>query len=211
MKYIIAGFGKFGRLAFERLTAQFPNGELIVIDKRIDRSVPIGGRRISAIEGDAVQYLLNAPGLEADDFLIPMTPFHLAASYVQERRPGTAYVPVPPGLESITPNPVILNESNLCCTKSSVLCPDDCPEGDYCMVTGEPRTQPLYDMLARLSAPGYSMAVQRSFQALPGIGGFPLGDLWRIERGLPEGKILLATSCKCHGIVTALHVGRGVS
>jgi hypothetical protein len=84
------------------------------------------------------------------------------------------------------------------------MCPDDCPEGDFCMVTGEPRDEPLFRTLAKIAIPGFGIIVQRSFQVLPGIGGYPFADLRSLGQKIKQGPYVLATSCKCHGILTGL-------
>ena len=52
------------------------------------------------------------------------------------------------------------------------MCPDDCPEGETCTVTGLPRV-PLYDELELLKSPDWTTLIQRSFQILTGS--------WRIS------------------------------
>jgi hypothetical protein len=103
----------------------------------------------------------------------------------------------------LLPNPMVVNESNIVCSRADFVCPDDCPEGELCTVTGKPR-EPLYDALERLELPGYNMLVQRSSQILPGVGGYRLGDLHRLAHFVDKGRFLIATSCKCHGILTAI-------
>jgi hypothetical protein len=71
-------------------------------------------------------------------------------------------------------------------------------------VTGERRDQPLYRTIAETRLPGFTTVVQRSYQILPGMGGYPMGDLWTLAERLQRGQYIVATSCKCHGILTAL-------
>ena len=204
MKHVIAGFGKFGRLALKRLTEAMPAAQIIVIEPEKDFHGIEDHSRINAIRGDAVSVLLNSPELEAGDVIIPMVPFHLAAAFLLAALPGAREINLPDGLPSIVPNPWRLNDSNLCCSRSNFLCPDDCPEGDVCMVTGEPRDEPLYSFIGSLDVPGFTVLVQRSFQILPGIGGYPLGNLWKLRGLIDSGRYLIATSCKCHGIMTGI-------
>jgi hypothetical protein len=139
--------------------------------------------------------------------IVPMVPFHFLAAYILKKDHQCSAIPVPPDLASNLPNPFALDDANLCCSRADFLCPDDCPEGDSCTVTGEPR-EPLYALIEQIRSPGFTVLVQRSFQILPGVGGYTLGDLRRLQRRIERGKYLVATSCKCHGIVTALEAGK---
>ncbi|MEW6352505.1 MAG: hypothetical protein AB1646_25950 [Thermodesulfobacteriota bacterium] len=105
-----------------------------------------------------------------------------------------------------TSRPVPVDACTLCCSRADFLCPDDCPEGDLCSVTGMPRDLPLSETLEAVRVPGYVTLVQRSGQILPGIGGYPLGELRALGLHCAAGRYLVATSCKCHGIVTAIRI-----
>jgi hypothetical protein len=107
-------------------------------------------------------------------------------------------------LSGLVPNPFALDGSNLCCSRADFFCPDDCPEGDLCTVTGEPREEPLYRMLEELEVPGVTVLVLRSRQIMPGIGGYLLGELMDLTERIPQGRSLIATSCKCHGVITSI-------
>ena len=158
---------------------------------------------VSIIEGDAASLLLDAPLFHAEDLIIPMVPFNLAASYVLAKHANTREIAVPEEMIDLLPNPMVVNESNIVCSRADFVCPDDCPEGELCTVTGKPR-EPLYDALERLELPGYNILVQRSSQILPGVGGYRLGDLHGLVHLVDKGRFLIATSCKCHGILTAI-------
>jgi hypothetical protein len=204
MKYVIAGFGKFGRLALERLIDTAPANGIIVVEHKKDLHGIDDPRRVHTVRGDIVSVLLNSPALEADDMIIPMVPFHLAAAFLLATLPDAREISLPQELAGMVPNPWSLNDSNLCCSRSDFICPDDCPEGDVCAVTGEPRDEPLYQFIRLLEIPGFAVLVQRSFQILPGIGGYSLGDLWKLRGLIDSGKYIVATSCKCHGIMTGI-------
>ena len=80
--FVIAGLGKFGCLALERLQNAFPHSRIIVLEQDAEKSACKSSPRVSVIEGDAVSLLLNSPLLSAEDFIIPMVPFNVAATYV---------------------------------------------------------------------------------------------------------------------------------
>jgi hypothetical protein len=201
--FVIAGLGKFGRLALERLQHSFPHSRIIVLEQDGEKSACKFSPQVSIIEGDAVSLLLDAPLFSAEDLIIPMVPFNLAASYVLAKHANTREIAIPEEMLHLLPNPMVVNESNIVCSRADFVCPDDCPEGELCTVTGKPR-EPLYDALGRLELPGYNIQVQKSSQILPGVGGYRLGDLHRLAHLVDKGRFVIATSCKCHGNLTAI-------
>jgi hypothetical protein len=200
MKFVIAGFGKFGHIAVERLREAFPSPEIVVIDdNKLSLSQAPGG--VDTIAGDA-KSLLELVEIAPDDVIIPMVPLNLAAAMISNgsRRPA-----LPAGLEVGLPNARFVNESNLICSVSDYLCPDNCPQGDFCCVTGKFR-DPLYGKLEQLTAGGKKVNVLRSFQIVPGVGGYTGQDFANLRDGLEPGVNYVATSCKCHAIITAVWV-----
>ncbi len=207
MRYLIAGFGKFGRLALARIERSFPDSSIEVLDPDAEKFPEDSSGRAVFRNVDAVQFLAEASSRNEDEVIVPMVPFHLVAAYILARDHQCRTIPVPPDLASKLPNPFILDDSNLCCSRADFVCPDDCPEGDLCTVTGEPR-EPLFALIEQIRSPEFTVLVQRSFQILPGVGGYTLGDVRRLQRRIERGKYLVATSCKCHGIVTAIEAGK---
>lgn len=206
MKYLIAGFGRFGRLALARLGKSFPDSYVEVLEQDSTRIVEGCSGRVVFRNVDAVSFLAESSGRDDDEVIVPMVPFHLAGAYILKKSPECREIPIPSDLSSKVPNPFPLDRSNLCCSRADFICPDDCPEGDLCTVTGEPR-EPLYALLEQTESPGFTVLVQRSFQILPGVGGYSLGELRRLHQRIRAGKYLVATSCKCHAIVTAIDAG----
>jgi hypothetical protein len=203
MTFVIAGFGKFGRLALERLQNSFPQSRIIILEKGEGISSWKFSPQVLPIEGDAVSLLLDSPLIHAEDIIIPMVPFNLAASYVLARHADSYAIAAPEGLLPLLPNSLRINTSNIVCSRADFVCPDDCPEGPNCTLRGKPR-EPLYSLLERLDVDGYRMLVQRSSQILPGVGGYRLGDLHELADRVDKGRLIVATSCKCHGILTAI-------
>jgi hypothetical protein len=202
MKFVVAGFGKFGRFAVERLRkARTGVGVLVLEQDPIrSRSVPPEAR---VILGEAVAVIADSSELEPDDIIIPMVPFNLAAEYVLRKRYGAEKAPLPEGLAALLPNPYVIDEFNLACSNADFLCPDDCAEGELCTVTGQPRV-PLYDRISRISLPNCRILIQHSVQILPGVGGYSFAGLSELENQLGSGRHLIATSCKCHAILTCV-------
>jgi hypothetical protein len=201
--FVIAGFGKFGRLALERLQNSFPQSRIIVLERGAAISAWTFSHHVLPIEGDAVSLLLDSPLIRAEDIIIPMVPFNLAASYVLARHANSYEIAAPEELLPLLPNPLRINASNIVCSRADFVCPDDCAEGASCTVTGKPR-KPIYDLLERLDFDEYKILVQKSSQILPGVGGYRLADLRKLACRVDKGRFIVATSCKCHGILTAI-------
>jgi hypothetical protein len=92
---------------------------------------------------------------------------------------------------------------------ANFLCPEECPEpAQYCTVTKQRRPKPLYQILEGIKAP-FESKVIRSQQLGPGVGGYrPAALLDLLEnikkRMEPPRTILISTSCRCHGVTSAL-------
>jgi hypothetical protein len=205
MSYIVLGYGKFGRLAVERLHAAFPSISITVVERSPAQVAGCSPAGAAVVREDATAFLLTSELATPEAIIIPMVPFHLAASYIMARASGCRESPLPANLMEMVPNPLRLDEATLCCSKADFLCPDDCPEGDACTVTGLPRT-PLYCDLEALRIPEITVLIQRSAQILPGIGGYQFKDLQSMALRIPSGKYIVGTSCKCHAIMTGLEV-----
>lgn len=207
MKYVIAGYGRFGKIAVERLGSAFPRATIMVMDPKGFAELEFGLASVTAIQADAVSVLRDSTTVDDEDVIVPMVPFHLAAAYVLAKRPSVRETALPDFVAAIAPNPFRLNVSTLACSWADFLCPDDCPEGELCTVTGQPRDEPLYAFLARLAVPGFEMHVQRSHQILPGVGGYTAAELRDLERRINPTACIIATACRCHGILTAVQAG----
>jgi hypothetical protein len=205
MRFILAGYGKFGRSAFEKLTRDPRSSHITVIDPASDFSDIEHMNEVTLVRGDAVSYLAQASESDADDMIIPMTPFHLAARYMQAVTRYLKEGAFPKTLEGRLPNPIKLSEGVVCFSLADHLCPDGCEEGDECTVTGESRNPPMYRRLDTLFTPDRPLITARSAQILPGVGGYRMRDLLALpQRAENAAKLLIATACRCHGIMTAL-------
>lgn len=205
----IIGCGRFGRLALERLNAQKGEKTFVIVDRvrEID-SEPL--QNVKIINDDGVlflkKYLIrqNSP-----DWIIPALPLHLAAQWCMSDY-GHVHVkrcPVPKELEKKLPNPISGPSGDIYTSMADFLCPDDCPEpADYCPFTNKKRDENLFDRLEGIKIPGFEILVLRSRQLAPGVGGYRPDELFALHEKLTEkpGKYLIATSCRCHGVVTAV-------
>ena len=141
------------------------------------------------------------------DWIIPMVPLHVAYHWLLKGPlAGSGWKPlaVPGGLSHLVPTTQCGPEGELYLSRAQHLCPDDCAEPEVCPVTGESRDLPLHQELASLA--GYEIRVIPSQQLAPGVGGYAPRQLLDLARdmGVLRGKVLIATACRCHGVVHAL-------
>jgi hypothetical protein len=217
---IILGAGQFGaraaRLLHERPLATLPDGSLTVVDLDQDKLAGLKGLGVCPIREDAVRFLVAArSSLKETHILVPAVPVHLAAEWLFEAlrdRCPVRRASVPQNLRPVLPHTWKGSEGSLLVSYADFLCPDDCDEPDYCTVTGERRDVPLYERIQKLQVPGYLVHVIRSRQLAPGVGGYTVAKLWAMAAAIGEGgrgKWLLATACRCHGVISALEIGEG--
>jgi hypothetical protein len=135
-----------------------------------------------------------------------MVPFHLAAGVFMAAIESAHECALEEAMDGIAPNHMTLDRSNACYSWASFMCPDDCPEGPLCSVTGKPRDEPMYGILGKAYAFGAPIRVVRSLQTLPGVGGYYLEAIRELILHRSEDRFALATSCRCHAIVTGLEI-----
>jgi hypothetical protein len=208
----IVGYGHFGQRALQVVQADRPDAVFRIIDTHLPQDELLGRENAATVTGDGVTVLasLLARG-DRPGWIIPALPVHLAAEWCLASASfsaGAAWVkrPVPEEVCRTVPNPVRSEGGECYASYAAFRCPEDCPEpAEHCYVTGKPRT-PLYDQLREISIAGYRMAVIRSFQLAPGVGGYTPGQLFELQRSLGEGSghCLICTASRCHGVITAV-------
>jgi hypothetical protein len=210
--YLILGAGKFGRLALKRLTRQDAAASFVVVDQdpaALARKLDgLPGR--TPVQAEAVGFLVqHLRGDDRWDWIIPMVPVHVAFQWLLAGPlAGSAWQPAaaPERLAGLIPGARRGPYGELYLSRAQHLCPDDCAEPEVCPVTGESRDLPLHQELAALKLAGYEIRVIPSRQLAPGVGGYPpwrLLDLAR-DMGTLGGNVLIATACRCHGVIHGL-------
>jgi hypothetical protein len=202
MKFIVAGFGQFGQLALDRIQDTFPSPEFVIIDTDPDtlNKVPEGHTCILA---DAVLFLCKSRDLVEDDIVLPMVPFNLVAECALRFKVELSKASLPDEIEKLLPNPFRMDDHTIFFSQAEFKCPDDCPEGEKCTVTGEYRL-PLYEYLEKQDFGRAKLKLMQSFQVTPGVGGFRFGELMQLIDGIEGGLNLVGSSCKCHAVLTAV-------
>jgi hypothetical protein len=211
--FLILGAGKFGLLAIQRLSAQDPEARLVVVDRQpaaLARARSLEVKGVDLVEAEAIDYLAAHLGPEPPwSWLIPMVPVHVAYAWLlagplagQGWGPGE----VPGELEDLAALAIRGAEGELYLSRATHVCPDDCAEPEVCPVTGEERGQPLFQKLAEASRPELPLHVVASRQLAPGVGGYSPRRLLELAAAVAgaKGPLLVATACRCHGVVHGL-------
>ena len=210
--YLILGAGKFGRLALNRLARQDAAASFVVVDSdpaalTMTLDVVPGLTRVAS---EAAAFLVQHLGGGGRwDWIIPMVPMHVALHWLLAGPlAGSAWQPAaaPEACARLFPGARRGPHGELYLSRARHLCPDDCAEPEVCPVNGESRHLPLHQELASLHLAGYEIRVIASRQLAPGVGGYSPGRLLDLARdmGALQGKVLIATACRCHGVIQGL-------
>lgn len=212
--YLILGAGKFGRLALKRLAWQDERASFWVVDRApqaLAAARDLVRAQVKGVEAEAIAFLVeNLKGNGPWDWLIPTVPLHVAFSWLWQgplAGRGWETLEVPEVVGHLTPLARRGVQGELYLSRATHLCPDDCQEPDtVCPVSGQPQGLPLHEELATLKLSDFQVRVIASRQLAPGVGGYPPRQLPALARELAamEGKVLVATACRCHGVVHVL-------
>lgn len=213
----ILGAGRFGRLAAERLGKRFPRASIRVVDQREERLKAVERDFGLPTQAEDALSHLSRGEFSDDVWIIPAVPVHVAFHWVLDRlsRSGSArMLPVPDAADSQVPNPYRVADGTLFASYATFICPDACNEpDDICTHTRQRRLGNLFEHLESIVLPGYGIVVVRSWQLAPGVGGYPAGYLaarLKVVEQTP-GRYLVATSCRCHGVLNCLEWNRASS
>jgi hypothetical protein len=207
----IIGAGHFGRLAVDRLSHLYPPDKMLVIDADEEALAPLPSTGIRIQQAEGVDFLIQHFRLKGGpDWIIPAVPIHLVYRWLLARLGKSGRpVPVPPWVSEFLPNPWSAEGGGYYISLADDICPDDCPEPSaICTRTRLPRKGILYRNLEALTLAGWSMKIMRSRQLAPGVGGLRTKDLWdfQSEIQMTTGQIIVATACKCHGVLHGLEI-----
>jgi hypothetical protein len=210
-KIRILGAGRFGRLAAERLLRRYPDASFLVVDSREEKLREVQSKcNLPVRNEDAVASLEKDP-VSDDAWIIPAVPVHVAFLWLLDelRRTGECIaMPVPDTVDAQVPNPYRVPDGTVYASFATFICPDACSEPDeICTHTGAPRPGNLFEALSRIDIPNFHVAVVRSHQLAPGVGGYTGGHIKAVLNAIlkAEGNYLIATSCRCHGVINALN------
>lgn len=206
----ILGAGQFGRIAAARLHQRYPRTDLLVVDQRPQRLTEIHETlRIPVHRKDAIEFLQQR-SLPEDQWIVPAVPIHVAWLWVMQVLEGDGVVQplaVPTAVDEQVPNPHRAETGTLYASFATFRCPDACSEPEeLCTHTGQPRIGNLFERLALIQVPEFHVEVIRSWQLAPGVGGYRGKQLLAAAARIQAypGHWIVATSCRCHGVIDAL-------
>ncbi|MFC1885212.1 hypothetical protein ACFL2O_10625 [Thermodesulfobacteriota bacterium] len=209
----IIGGGHFGQRAARLLSKELSPEVVFVVDVDEKCLSDLDDLRINKIKDDGIDFLIgNHPSLDPDCTIVPAIPVHLAFEWLKKFiQEGYCIekMPIPEEITGLLPNMQCTDDGSVLTSYADFLCPDDCPEPEFCTVSGERRQKPLYELMGDLKPQGFGVCVIRSRQIAPGLGGYKVSDLTETAKRTTEPgfeKWLLGTACKCHGILKAFKV-----
>ncbi len=202
------GGGRFGRLALERLPGRVATVVEPEPDPALSALAARQGAALVVASGDAfLAQALGAP--QPPRWVVPALPRHLLHDWLlltlagQDATALEVPAEVLPHVASLMPG----GEGQWFLSLADFRCPDDCPEpAELCTHTGQPRGVSLFQRLASLHPPGWEVAVLRSRQLAPGVGGCLATEMLALRERIKAqgGDWLVATACRCHGVVSGL-------
>ena len=210
----VIGYGQFGRRAVDQLLIDSCDpANFTVVDPIFESSAKEDIREgVDYVQADGVEWLVDHFHHRGEvRWVIPALPVHLAAQWITSKlvANGNAVepLPLPANIVPHLPNACRLSIADYAVSHADFICPPDCSEPeDICTHTGNPRPQPLHDVLGAVHAANTKVLIIRSHQLAPGIGGLQGNELWRLFERVQEFEgmpVLLGTACKCHGIVSS--------
>ena len=192
--------------------SQNPKNKIIIIDHDPKKLNQIDAPSAIKIQSEVIDYIIRQQSLlRAESVIIPAVPFHLAFEWLTamaQKDHQIHRLDVPPGIISKLPHPGQSAKKETICSYADFICPEDCIEPEHiCTMTGKPRGIPLFELMTGIKSEGFRTGVIRSRQIGPGIGGYPVREIWDLKERIGQikgGKWLIGTACRCHGILSAL-------
>ncbi|MFO7986645.1 MAG: hypothetical protein R6U38_12345 [Desulfatiglandaceae bacterium] len=208
----IIGAGRFGHLAFERLSKTFRDKQFVLVDPDRENLSQCHGEHLSKEQTDGVAFLsrrLDHGHGPEPAWIIPALPVHLAAEWLLHHLGPDRLqrVDLPSALDPLIPHPIRGQSGDIYVTHATFRCPDDCAEPkDICTVTGKKRKQNMFEVLGEIDLKPFQSLVIRSHQLGPGIGGYRPSRLYSLRQEMEQspGPFLVSTACRCHGVITGL-------
>jgi len=218
---VVVGGGCYGCYHARQLlkavrAGRLPGERLVVVDRSaacVAAREFAGAAEVSVVTADWLAFLREwlgaGGGASAEDRLVPAP---LAPHLLWEWLAGELEAsPVPPpggwGLPYEAPG----RSGERYLSAAGWTCPATCVEPAHCPALHAPRDWDLADIIeGRARDLGYRPAVFRCVHLAHGVGGIRVGELLDAREaaaGPGGGRILVATSSRCHAAVGALEVG----
>ncbi len=206
----IIGVGRFGYMAFRRLSQADPDRHFVLVDPVEEHLLRCKSPTAMIEVSDGLDFCQgHLKKGRRPDWIIPALPVHLAAEWLMLHLGSERVrrISLPPEIETLVPNPIRGSEGNLYTSHADFRCPEDCDEPqDICTITRKIRKQNMFELLESLDIEPFRALNIRSHQLGPGIGGYRPDQLFELMENVEQtqGPILVSTACRCHGVITGL-------
>jgi hypothetical protein len=210
MKQIwIIGSGGFGLRAARYFLGQTePRVEVTLVDRDRQCLEKAELPGCATVAGDGVDFLFrNMTRTQGPDWVVPAVPVHLAWEWCRLElgsRRLRSY-PLPENIDVCLPHPMRGSDTQIYVSHADFLCPPNCNEpDDHCTVTRKPRKKDMFQIIADLDHSWGVPFVIQSRQLGPGVGGYTPADLYTLADriSIHSGRCLVATACRCHGVIS---------
>ena len=215
-RFWIIGAGRFGQIAVERITRHIPGATITVVDKK---PFAMDDTDIATISEDGIKWLkaLLDQGSPVD-MIVPAIPVHVAAEWLKlnfKNLFDIRSVRIPDSWLTQMPNAIRGTTGQAFVSHADFICPDHCHEPEnICTHTGKPRPKDLFRLLGNLDFQDVLPIVLRSHQLLPGVGGIYPTDLMNAMDTVCHNThraLMIATACRCHGVVDFIRLEKPFS
>ncbi len=204
----IIGAGKFGKRAARLLSQRYPGRKITMVDPNLN-SAPEAG--CAFVKQDGIKFCAAFKPQQGEDWIIPALPLHLAYKWVHEtlkQRFRFKPITIDNKILDKLPNVIQGRQGRIYTSVADFFCPPDCPEPrNHCYHTGRRRRYDLFRFIAEVGGSDFHTIVIRSHQKAPGVGGFQVKTLFKIQQEIighlatEQIPLLLATSCRCHAVI----------
>ncbi|MFN2436139.1 MAG: NAD-binding protein [Desulfotignum sp.] len=205
----IIGSGKFGLRAARLMCKQKePPMDVTLVDLDrvcLEKAASLG---CTTVVGDGANFLFKQMTQNRKpDWVVPAVPVHLAWEWCRLTLGNNCLIscPLPEDIDGCLPHPVRGSDNQLYVSHADFMCPPNCSEpDDRCTVTGKPRKKDMFRLIAELDFPAVASFVIQSRQLGPGVGGYTPAALNALADRISRhtGRCLVATACRCHGVIS---------
>lgn len=213
---VVVGGGKYGVEAAKYLRERSrsfvildTNPECVAV-KELNLQI---ADKVDDVDMDGGEYFLKGGAEDLFDlvlylrseYIFPTAPIHVAAEAVKVKFKMEPWNDVVDCIMSGLPFKVIVSAgmgSVVVSYNRDNNCLDKCLAPDICPVTKIKKPCPMYDLI-KFAYPEAFVLVSQQLE--PGIGAITGEDFLRLSEWVEKKRrIVLATACRCHGVITAL-------
>ena len=211
----IIGAGSFGLRAAKMLEKRCR--QVVLIDLNKENCKNDFSTEWLFVEQDGADFLYkNLSENQSPSWIVPAVPIHLAVEWclLKIGSENIRRISLPDDISQKLPNPVLGKNGDMYVSHANFRCPETCNEpDDYCSITRTSRKSSMFDMLSDFWFPPFRSLVIRSYQLAPGVGGYRPEQLFCLTEAVATtgGQLMIATACRCHGVVTGLIHNKSVT